>query len=137
MIAGIPGTGIGGMLYMLLAFWMIVVELQTTARGRSTRARWRTVYPLAGIALGMLAMISLTVWGLTTVLPPSHRTLPRLLDIPVEPPHLAILLGGMGMLTALGILTMLMLGVQVARWCCHTRIRQESAIPVHQSEERK
>ena len=39
--AGLPGTGLGGLFYLLLAFWMPFAELPRTLRGRSSRARWR------------------------------------------------------------------------------------------------
>ena len=41
--AGLPGTGLGGLFYILLALWMPLAELYRTARGRSSPDRWRQV----------------------------------------------------------------------------------------------
>lgn len=43
MFAGLPGTGIGGVFYLLLTMWMPIHELYLLYRGRSTRARWRFI----------------------------------------------------------------------------------------------
>ena len=43
MFAGLPGTGIGGIFYLLLTLWMPVHELYLTARGRSSAERWRFI----------------------------------------------------------------------------------------------
>lgn len=43
MFAGLPGTGIGGIFYLLLTLWMPVNELYLTARGRSSAERWKFI----------------------------------------------------------------------------------------------
>ncbi len=43
MTAGLPGTGIGGVFYLISALLMPVNELVLTLRGRSSLARWRQV----------------------------------------------------------------------------------------------
>jgi len=53
--AGLPGTGLGGLFYILLAFWMPVAELHRTLQGRSSRARWRQVGAQFAIACGIVA----------------------------------------------------------------------------------
>lgn len=40
MFAGLPGTGIGGIFYLLLTLWMPFNELRLTLEGRSSRERW-------------------------------------------------------------------------------------------------
>ena len=62
MNAGLPGTGIGGLFYVLLALLMPVRELYLTARGRSSRERWRLVLQQAAIALGIVASLAVTGW---------------------------------------------------------------------------
>jgi len=40
MFAGLPGTGIGGIFYLLLTLFMPINELYLTLMGRSSKARW-------------------------------------------------------------------------------------------------
>jgi hypothetical protein len=61
MHAGLPGTGLGGLFYILLALWMPVAELYATLRGRSSRARWRLVGTQFAIACGIIAAVGGTV----------------------------------------------------------------------------
>ena len=62
MTAGLPGTGIGGLFFILSAFFMIVVELQRTIRGKSSLARWRMVGRHAAVAAAMVAAVTATIW---------------------------------------------------------------------------
>lgn len=55
MTAGLPGTGLGGLFYLILSLLMPLRELYLTARGRSSRARWRFVLTQLAIALGIIA----------------------------------------------------------------------------------
>ena len=55
MTAGLPGTGLGGLFYLVLSLLMPLFELYLTARGRSSRARWRFVLTQLAIALGIIA----------------------------------------------------------------------------------
>ena len=59
--AGLPGTGLGGLFYILLALWMPVAELHATLRGRSSRARWRQVGTQVALAVGIIAAVAATV----------------------------------------------------------------------------
>lgn len=56
--AGLPGTGLGGLFYLLLAFWMPVAELPRTLRGQSSRARWRRIGTQFALACGIVAAVS-------------------------------------------------------------------------------
>jgi hypothetical protein len=58
MTAGLPGTGIGGLYYLLLVFWMPCRELYLLARGRSSPQRWRAI----GFYASMTAAIILTTY---------------------------------------------------------------------------
>jgi hypothetical protein len=58
--AGLPGTGLGGLFYLLLAFWMPLAELPRTIRGRSSRARWRRIGTQFAMACGIVAAVSST-----------------------------------------------------------------------------
>ncbi|WP_148612099.1 hypothetical protein [Nocardioides rubriscoriae] len=55
--AGLPGTGIGGLFYLLLALCMPVVEVVRTVRGDTEPGRWRQV--LTQFALACAILVSL------------------------------------------------------------------------------
>ena len=59
--AGLPGTGVGGLFYVLLALWMPVRELWATARGRGDRARWRAALVQSALAWGVVGAVAATV----------------------------------------------------------------------------
>jgi len=59
--AGLPGTGLGGLFYVLLALWMPVAELRATLRGRSSRDRWRQVAAQFVLACGIVVAVVVTV----------------------------------------------------------------------------
>lgn len=65
MNAGLPGTGIGGLFYILLALLMPLRELYLTARGRSSRERWRLVLQQLLIACGIVASLAATGWAVS------------------------------------------------------------------------
>lgn len=74
MTAGLPGTGIGGLFFILSAFFMIVVELQRTIRGKSSLARWRMVGRQAAVAAAMVAAVTVTIWLVHRLLFPAATT---------------------------------------------------------------
>jgi dTDP-glucose pyrophosphorylase len=69
MIAGIPGTGIGGFFYMITALWMPVREVGLRVRKRDHPGRWRLVGVQLGIAAGIIAGAWLTGWFLVLMFP--------------------------------------------------------------------
>jgi hypothetical protein len=54
MTAGLPGTGIGGVFYLLSALVMPFSELAKTVRGRSSWSRWALVIRQFGMAVGIV-----------------------------------------------------------------------------------
>jgi hypothetical protein len=64
MTAGLPGTGIGGLYYLISALFMPLRELVLTARGQSSLERWRIVATQTIIALGIILGIWLMGWAL-------------------------------------------------------------------------
>lgn len=56
---GLPGTGLGGIFYIGLAFWMLIGELVRSARYRSSRLH--LVAPI--ISLSVLIILVLAVEG--------------------------------------------------------------------------
>lgn len=58
MTAGLPGTGIGGIFYLLLACYMPISELFKTLRGETSLRRWSGV----ALQLSFVAGICLIMW---------------------------------------------------------------------------
>lgn len=64
MSAGLPGLGLGGLFFVLMALLAPFVELIRTTRGRSSVAAWRAVGRQFALALTMVAAVELTVRSL-------------------------------------------------------------------------
>jgi hypothetical protein len=64
MFAGLPGTGIGGIFYLLLTLWMPIHELYLTFTGRSSLARWRFI----GVRWCLFAAVLGVMWLQVTLL---------------------------------------------------------------------
>jgi len=74
MTAGLPGTGLGGIYYILLVAVMPAREAYLTVRGRSSVARWKTVgYHLAMVG-GILAALAAFAWVMTSAFNWMHRS---------------------------------------------------------------
>ncbi len=59
MNVGLPGTGIGGLFYLMLVMAMPMRELWLTARGRGSARGWRS----AGLYGAMAACIFAALWS--------------------------------------------------------------------------
>jgi hypothetical protein len=59
--AGLPGLGLGGLFFVLLALLAPFVEIVRTVRGRSSVAAWRAVGRQFALALTMVAAVALTL----------------------------------------------------------------------------
>jgi hypothetical protein len=58
MSAGLPATGVGGALYLLLIVWMLLRELTRTATGPSSdRPRWPFIGKMVFILLAMVVAV--------------------------------------------------------------------------------
>lgn len=55
MNAGLPGTGIGGIFYLLSALLMPLFEVVNTLRGRSSWSRWGLLFKQLVMAGGIIA----------------------------------------------------------------------------------
>lgn len=73
MTAGLPGTGIGGIFYLLLAVLMPVREFFCLLRGKSSLRRWRAVGLQLSFVAGILLCMWGEVWGLNRLLQSLHR----------------------------------------------------------------
>ena len=60
MIVGLPGTGIGGLFYLLASTWMPVQETLSAPRRRLRFARWRNIAKMVFITLAIAAGFWLT-----------------------------------------------------------------------------
>lgn len=67
MIAGLPGTGIGGIFYLLLAVFMPVREFYRTLQKRTNLKRWCFIALQLGFVLGIIALMSAEVWALNYI----------------------------------------------------------------------
>lgn len=112
-MAGLPGTGLGGIFYMLLVIWMGVRETWLLTRGTSTRAQWMEIARFGSLAICIMSALWLEGWLLAqaftwfpnlgpdersagmylTALAPALTTAPLLI--------LAVLLGGIHVLRLL------------------------------------
>ena len=61
--AGLPGTGLGGLMYVVLALAMPFYEIAQTVRGRSSLARWKLVLRQTAISLGIVVAVASTAWA--------------------------------------------------------------------------
>src|SRR5687768_18120340 len=75
MNAGLPGAGVGGVFYMVSAILMPFHAAHRTVRRRrdpgladQPPVQWRAVFRQFLIAIGIIAALWLTGWGLGTVL---------------------------------------------------------------------
>ncbi len=62
MTAGLPGTGIGGVFYLLSALCMPIIEIVMTLRGESSFARWLLV--LRQLSIGATILGAMWLLGL-------------------------------------------------------------------------
>jgi len=75
---GLPGTGIGGMFYLLSALAMPFREAYGRARGHGTSGGWRVVAGQLGIAGGIIAGLWATGWFLGAALAAARPVIPLL-----------------------------------------------------------
>ena len=61
--AGLPGTGIGGFFYLMMAFLMPFMELWQTIQGKSSWKRWKLVIRQVIIASGVIGGVEAAGWG--------------------------------------------------------------------------
>lgn len=74
MFAGLPGTGIGGVFYLLLTVWMPVHELYLLLQGRSSAERWRFIAGRWAIFAAVILVMWLQVKLLARVFPQGAPT---------------------------------------------------------------
>lgn len=76
MFAGLPGTGVGGVFYLLLTLWMPFHELIEMAKGRPTsRERWMFIVRHWSLFAAVLVTIYLQAWVMRHVIPDGERAI--------------------------------------------------------------
>ena len=68
MTAGIPGTGIGGLFYLLLVILMPLREMSRALHERGDLRSWRPIGAKVMLAGGIFAALGLEAWVLFDVL---------------------------------------------------------------------
>ncbi len=115
MNVGLPGTGIGGLFYLMTALLMPVIEVIQTLRGKSTLERWQLVIRQTLLAIGILGGLFATGWLLAHALPHSAST-----SMHVASRQVTRAFGITPTLLTLSTLAGVLLGVELLRslsWC--------------------
>ncbi len=113
MVAGIPGTSISGLYYILLAFMMPVKEVHMSWNGRSSVKRWMSVFLQMFNAAGILGSIYGTGWVLSYVIRKSAVMGITSGRIPQQVSGLMSLTSACFALAILGIVLVVVLGMSV------------------------
>lgn len=123
MTVGLPGTGIGGMFYLLSALAMPFTEAYRYMRGRSS-SPWRVMAAQMAITGGILAAMGATAWLVGAVIAASRRVLPAGV-IAHELPAGGVLRAAM-LALSLGTLATVLIGVELARLWVHRHPRRST-----------
>jgi len=110
MNPGLPGTGIGGLFYILSALWMPACEIWRRCRGNAT-GRWPLVARQFAIAVGVVATTSGVFWALDSVF-----MLHQAAQHAAGKAHAAQSLHLPALLTTTGVLVALLSAVHLARF---------------------
>lgn len=125
MTAGLPGTGIGGLFYLLLVFWMPCREIYLLCRGRSSLARWRAIAFFMSMTLAIIVTTYAEAWILSKVVTSIATAIGTL---PPGQGQGYKLLAGASIVMSLGSLVVVLLGVHVLRLVLRWRNRPRQAI---------
>ena len=127
MTAGLPGTGIGGMFYLVSAFATPLWQAYLRVRGRRSHG-WGLVAAQTAIAGVILAAVWATGWLLGVALRASQHFIPTATTLPP-----GNLLPALALLFSVGTLAAVLLGVELLRLCVRRRADREIPIDRHQS----
>ncbi len=124
MTAGLPGTGIGCLFYLISALCMPFIELYLTCRGRSSRQRWRLVATQFGLAVGIAGGFWVTGWCLGQILPAKH-----VLSLQGTGEVLNII-AITSFLISGGVLVSVLVGIEIASLIARFRDKRRAALAV-------
>lgn len=112
MIVGVPGTGIGGIFYLIAALVLPIWGAVRQLAGH--RVRWRQVLGQFALALGVLAGIWVTWWLLGLALSAVADRAAEAAGLPAAALHQTIR-RGTALLAAFATLSAVLIAVQIAR----------------------
>jgi hypothetical protein len=115
MNPGLPGTGIGGLFYILSALWMPVCEIRRRWRGDATR-QWPLVARQFATAVGVVVAMSGLFWTLDTVF-----MLEQVAAHAVGKAHVMWSLRVSALLVTSGVLAAVLSAVHLVRLCLRLR----------------
>jgi len=115
MNPGLPGTGIGGLFYILSALWMPICELRRRWRGDATM-QWPLVARQFAIAVGTVAAMTGVFWALDTTL-----MLDQVAAHTAGKEHLMWSLRVSALMVTSGVLATVLSVVHVVRLCLRLR----------------
>lgn len=127
MSVGIPGTGVGGLFYLVSALCMPVREAYRAARGRSDRRSRGVVVRQTLIALGVLCGIWLTGWLIGLVLSRIPAVAVALNAVPALAGRSGNILRTAAFFLALGTLGVVLGAVEIAGVIRRLRARRPPA----------
>jgi hypothetical protein len=140
MTVGLPGTGIGGIFYLLLAVYMPILESVRTLKGRTNLRRWGFIILQLLFVLGIIAAMWGELWVLNRSLMWTWDTLkvngPLLMP---EPSFSQTKLMALASASASFIsLTFVIIAVHILRFFVHrSRREQHLETPKRQTISRK
>ncbi|HXG97852.1 MAG TPA: hypothetical protein VNJ06_12170 [Gemmatimonadales bacterium] len=121
MTVGVPGTGIGGMFYLVSALAMPLRQAYRSLRRRPSLGKWRVVAGQTAMTGGILAAIWVTAWFIGIAITASARF--------VVPPHLLAgahpgnVLRTAALVLSAATLAAVLLGVELLRLWVYRRSR--------------
>jgi hypothetical protein len=121
MNPGLPGTGIGGLFYILVALWMPVCEVVRRWQGDATR-RGTLVARQFAIAVGVVASMTGVFWGLDTVFVLDHVAAHA-----AGAHHAALSLRVSALMATSGVLATVLGTVEFVRLCLRASIARRAA----------
>jgi hypothetical protein len=127
MTAGLPGTGIGGLFYLLLVFWMPCRELYQLCRGRSSPQRWRAIGFYLALTVGIVIMTYAEAWLISKAV--THVAMGLGLPVPGNG-HGYRVLAAMSIIMSLGSLAGVVVSVHLVRLVMWLNRRKPSLRPM-------
>ena len=118
-MAGLPGTGLGGIFYVLLITWIFAREALLTKRDANDTGRWKRVIMLSAQAAAIIAAVGFQAWALHELVNSINPTDGVLPD------------AEFGWVVLLGIpfviLALLIGGIHLTRWTLERRLRPQAS----------
>ncbi len=105
-MAGLPGTGLGGIFYILLILWMLVRKSMQPR----LYASWSRLIPLGAMAIAIMLVLWGEMWAISKLV----GRVPRFVDIVSAGTPSATLAVALGLMPILS-LAALLLALQMAR----------------------